>query len=416
MTELLKSAFQKLLLKDDNSEDDTKINIIQMLLDRDLTRLCFDIFKNLDAASLTNCKLVCKTWKDFIDYHFYELPQGQIWIKDQIQKNILDDSYQPRLLKKHLDEEIYGIVSDEFSTCITTFSGSVINFELHTLDHIWTLKVHHNLLQHFMSQSKIYAVTSDLGDTAESHLFIIDRGAGTLIHTFENLHVYPMFGVRVFNDNIIATASLCLDNLAEGVIKFHKILDEDLKLIKDKVNLADGYVHLDCDGEIIVSGTTFGQLTAWKFANGEKLNTLETRQILQVIKVKWPYVITCTCDNMFEDFDKGIKVFNLEQELLVRHIQTFQYATDISIQNNLLMICGIRCGVGETYSKKTHAFMNWQDILNKDIKTENVSTNRIQFIDPEEPMYEKMNSSAMNGSDVITNEKKRYLVQRSYWP
>ena len=60
--------------------------------------------------------------------------------------------------------------------------------------------------------------------------------------------------------------------------------------------------------------------------------------------------------------------------------------------------------------------MNWQDILSKDIKTENVSMNRIQFIDPEEPMYEKMNSSAMNGSDVITNEKKRYLVQRSYWP
>ena len=52
-------------------------DLIKLLLYYDLIELCFKIFNQLEAKSLTNCRLVSSHWKNFIDYQFNEMPKGR---------------------------------------------------------------------------------------------------------------------------------------------------------------------------------------------------------------------------------------------------------------------------------------------------------------------------------------------------
>ena len=56
------------------------VNIIDLLLERDLTDICFQIFNYLDNISFTNSRTVCHTWKNFIDYYFYGTPKGKKYL------------------------------------------------------------------------------------------------------------------------------------------------------------------------------------------------------------------------------------------------------------------------------------------------------------------------------------------------
>ena len=124
-----------------------QINIINSLLDYDLTRICFKIFCNLDSLSLSNCRLVCHQWRDFIDYNFFNLPRGIEWTRSKIIKNALNKDFTPKETFANHEEEMYGIEADQNGVCITTYSGSISYYEPRTLKHKWTMKVFTALVQ-----------------------------------------------------------------------------------------------------------------------------------------------------------------------------------------------------------------------------------------------------------------------------
>ena len=80
-------------------------------------------------------------------------------------------------------------------------------------EHLWTLKIGDGLVQHYMNKKKVFAVTTNGQD---GNVFVIDRNNGCLLHTLLNVHsildnldgtksTVNIFGVRVFDDRILAT-------------------------------------------------------------------------------------------------------------------------------------------------------------------------------------------------------------------
>ena len=47
-------------------------DLMQSLIQRNLFQYCFDVFAYLDSRSFSNCRLVSKEWKKFIDEEFLQ--------------------------------------------------------------------------------------------------------------------------------------------------------------------------------------------------------------------------------------------------------------------------------------------------------------------------------------------------------
>ena len=90
-------------------------DFIQLLLNCDLTGICFDIFSHLDSKSFANCRLVNQQWKNFIDYYFFNLPKGRNWIKKTIAENVLDEKYQHKTDILEHEDKLFALVADEDS-------------------------------------------------------------------------------------------------------------------------------------------------------------------------------------------------------------------------------------------------------------------------------------------------------------
>ena len=165
------------------------------------------------------------------------------FVKNRIISNILNDDYEPTktIIPQREDTMIVGdqlndqdymvqglfhIEADDKSVCVSTSAGHLCNFENHTFEHLWTLRIGKGLLQHYMNHKKVFAVTTN-GEVG--HVFVIDRDNGCLLHTLLNVHssmtwnydIPDIYGVRVFDDRILATAD------EYGFIKFHQV--DDLK-------------------------------------------------------------------------------------------------------------------------------------------------------------------------------------------
>ena len=135
-------------------------DFIQLLLNCDLTGICFDIFSHLDSKSFANCRLVNQQWKNFIDYYFFNLPKGRNWIKKTIAENVLDENYQHKTDILEHEDKLFALVADEDSVCVTTYSGKVFNYELFSFKNLWTLKLCDDTVQHCMDKEKVYVVSS----------------------------------------------------------------------------------------------------------------------------------------------------------------------------------------------------------------------------------------------------------------
>ena len=107
-------------MSDEDCTIEKEKNIIELLLEKDLTRICFKIFSHLDSDSFCNARLVCHGWKDFIDYQFYELPNGIKWRSDKLISNFLNEDFIPREEKIYTKEAIYSVQADEKNIFIST--------------------------------------------------------------------------------------------------------------------------------------------------------------------------------------------------------------------------------------------------------------------------------------------------------
>ena len=75
------------------------MDIIEKLLNHDLTSLCFYIFSHLDSKSFANSRLVCQHWKKYLDYQFYKANVGKKCLQEKLKNNFLNDCYQPKVEK-----------------------------------------------------------------------------------------------------------------------------------------------------------------------------------------------------------------------------------------------------------------------------------------------------------------------------
>ena len=101
------------------------MNIIEHLLEKDLTYICFKIFSYLDSTSFCNCRFVCHGWKDFIDTQFYELPKGKKWRSDKLMTNIFNKDFIPKEDKISFNEKechIANVVADQSNILISMFN------------------------------------------------------------------------------------------------------------------------------------------------------------------------------------------------------------------------------------------------------------------------------------------------------
>ena len=131
------------------TSSEENIDIIQLLLNFDLTRLCFDIFTNLDPQSLANCRLVCQNWKEFIEEKIFKLPKGKKWIKEKIALNMMDENYQPKTTEIALHEKICSFALDNESLSTISSRGSVSMYNLVPFKHKWSVKPFNPLITLF---------------------------------------------------------------------------------------------------------------------------------------------------------------------------------------------------------------------------------------------------------------------------
>ena len=109
----------------------------------------------------------------------------------------------------------------------------------------------------------------------------------------------------------------------------------------------------------------------------------------------------------------------MEEQKLLRHI-TCDYATDVHIRGNILMICGNVDMSTKSYMVKyeqkriaTHRFWKLNELIDSSLKIEEVSQ-RIIKTNPNIPTN-ATRICAIVGSMVLTTEGF-FLIQRSFWP
>ena len=186
--------FQK--MPEENYNIGNEKNIIALLLEKDLTRICFKIFSHLDCDSFCNARLVCHGWKNFLDYQFYELPNGIKWRSDKLISNFLNEDFIPREEKIHISQKIHSSQADEKNIFISTVHradlnifGCISNYEFHSLKLVWNLK-----LKEFVNSQNLYLNNDRL--FAQFHcksgfdcIYIIDRTLGKLLHKIDDIFV-----------------------------------------------------------------------------------------------------------------------------------------------------------------------------------------------------------------------------------
>ena len=178
--------------------------------------------------------------------------------------------------------------------------GAVLLFDFTTHKLLWSQRVSEEPLQICQNEGKVFAITSQ----SEGSVFIIDQLNGSLIHTIENAHPLPIFGVAV-HENILATAGL------RGIIKFHDTgaLPKCELLFEKRVFTRHDFTHLD-KAEFpsiayLISGATNGEVIVWNFKTGEQLKTLDSGQRIMTLKVKWPLVATCSFNCLSNSAESG---------------------------------------------------------------------------------------------------------------
>ena len=238
--------------------DEPILNIIELLLNRDCTRLCFQIYCELDSTSLANCRLVCQDWKIFIDHHFYQLTGGRRCLQQKLTSNFLNPNYHPRVTEIAVSNPIFDIQADVDGIFVATENGVVTKHDFHSLNQIWSLNVGFpdECLQLSIDKERVYAVTSNV----VGHVIIINRAEGNLMHTMSNLHMGPIFGVRIY-ENILATAG----SGSGGSIKFHEVDESTMNSNSLQFSLVyqdnrSEFAHLDNDQDKLISGATNGEV------------------------------------------------------------------------------------------------------------------------------------------------------------
>ena len=109
-----------------------------------------------------------------------------------------------------------------------------------------------------------------------------------------------------------------------GTIKFHRVNDDInepntvIKIFEEETYQVRGFTHLDSHGDKLISGSSSGEVIAWDFQTGAHLHSIQSDIQIMSLRVKWPIVVICTFSFTDDDKKKGIKLFDIEKECLIR--------------------------------------------------------------------------------------------------
>ena len=76
----------KMKIVESENEKNT-FDLMHYLIQRNMFKYCFNVFAHLDSGSFSNCRLVCKNWKKFIDEEFYGTIKGKQWLRQSLKAN-----------------------------------------------------------------------------------------------------------------------------------------------------------------------------------------------------------------------------------------------------------------------------------------------------------------------------------------
>lgn len=132
---------------------------------------------------------------------------------------------------------------------------------------------------------------------------------------------------------------------------------------------------------------------------------------IYALKIRaWPVVATTTTEDTPHDRGRGIKIFNMETEMLLRHI-ICDYTTYVNFYDNILMACG-NFDDYHSWPSLSIRFWNMSDLMDMSKSIEDVGYRDISPISsPDVPHC----TIVMIGSNVLSTEGTHF-VQRSFWP
>ena len=413
-------------------------NIIALLLEKDLTRICFKIFSHLDCDSFCNARLVCHGWKDFIDYQFYELPNGIKWRNEKLVSNFLNEDFIPREEKIHISQKIYSSQADEKNIFISTVHradlnifGCISNYEFHSLKLVWNLK-----LKEFVDSQNLYLNNDRLFGQFRCKsgfdcIYIIDRALGKVLHKigdiflmnerFSQLCILDCkvlafsygFAMSIYNIEDIDSISKSFfsnrpyiifeDSVYKsfGILDFERIQNDGDKLI--------------CQVRQIYDNGTRVKFIARNFKTGEKICEIQDEAPkIDGFSVHWPYLIYMRINQ--EIGGNGIRIFDMEKETLIKYVEwniVPDYRSPVlEIKGKIILLQSEKSEIG-SYQIETR-FLSFEDVMNEKmskIEMEKLSSRQIDAVPTNYPNYPKYFIVGNCVLRVSTND----IVKRSYW-
>ena len=187
----------------------------------------------------------------------------------------------------------------------------------------------------------------------------------------------------------------------------------------------DGFTHLDNDEDKLVSGSINGEVVAWDFNTGKPLCTLNAQHRVVCLKVKWPFVVTCATNlyksvfkTVTKESAKGVKIFNMMDQTLIRHIPCGK-TSDVNIHGNVLLVCERLDydAYKEHYQNPSHLyeqdktvrFWNFDQLTDSSLNEDKIVNRKI----PSPLDVREWQVSAMVGSSVWISEDNK-LIQRNF--
>ena len=405
-------------MSDEDCTIEKEKNIIELLLEKDLTRICFKIFSHLDSDSFCNARLVCHGWKDFIDYQFYELPKGIKWRSDKLISNFLNEDFIPREEEINLKHIIYYTETDGKYIFLSTYyypknysnyskaNFYVSKYEINLWKLVWSLKLEEldgPAVLH-LCYGKLYAFVQF---SITGGIYVIDSTSGSILHKINN---FPSL------DDRYRIKDLCvLDNkaLALGTISKMNIYNIEVinkpKLIYEadwRRDLDSGPGGLQNDEDKLIYPKSYNDghcvgFIARNFNTGEKISEIQAELIPRfknVYRVHWPYLI-CTGKNL-ETID-GIRIFDMENETLIKHI-LWNFTLGINIKGKVVLLHSVKDNKIET------RYLSFEDIMNDNMsEIENISSRQIGVSTWDDKYF--------IAGNCVFKVSTQDIVKKSYW-
>ena len=161
---------------------------------------------------------------------------------------------------------------------------------------------------------------------------------------------------------------------------------------------------------------------AWDFNNFKQLHSVDSKLEVMSVRVSWPFVAACSSFVISHGHEPGVKLFDMEKEILIRHV-TQHYASDVILTEHLLMASGQfeRQLFHENDRYKNwsgHHFWSLKTILNCPPKSEK----NLQKEEGEILSCKTISTSpsthqicAMVGSVIVTTEVNQ-IFKRNFFP